>query len=566
MFKDRKYFLAGILLIAIIFIVNWSAVFQSTELRALDLFRTEHRSHPDIVIVAIDNKSIEEIGRWPWDRKVHADFLNTLRTSEPQVVAFDVNFSEKQNDVNDSAFAFAIGESAFPVLLSTQAIYVKGSDFPERALLPVINSSEVGHVNASQNEYGIVRKFPAPLTVSGETFLPFSFKVAELAGAEVPQSGGLLVNFAGGAGSFQTISYSDILNRRIESEDLSDKILLVGATASDLRDYLLAPVEAGILSGVEWHANVVDNILLSRPIREAPARYPLILGLILSLTVLLLPFSLRTSSVSKVFAGAAIGLPTLSFGLWQSGIAFPFFVNLAGVTIVFVARSFYKWYQTEVEKRRLHKTIQNRFSPQVIDAIMKDPKLLKLGGERKEVTVLFSDIRSFTTISESIEPETLSLLLHEYFTEMTEEVLATDGVLDKFIGDAVMAFWGAPIEQSDQADRAVKAALGMLKRLKVLQEKWKEKGWPFVDIGIGIHSGLATVGNMGSEKRFDYTVIGDTVNAASRLEGLNKEYKTNLIISEATLKKLTLSVHSKSLGSATVKGKTQGINIFEVTE
>jgi adenylate cyclase len=136
--------------------------------------------------------------------------------------------------------------------------------------------------------------------------------------------------------------------------------------------------------------------------------------------------------------------------------------------------------------------------------------------------------------------------------------------LDKFIGDAVMAFWGAPIEQKDQADRAVKAALGMLRRLKVLQEKWKNLGWPVVDIGIGIHTGLVTVGNMGSEKRFDYTVIGDTVNVASRLEGLNKDYKTHFIISEATKQKLTIPIQSRPLGEATVKGKQQAIKIFEV--
>ena len=195
---------------------------------------------------------------------------------------------------------------------------------------------------------------------------------------------------------------------------------------------------------------------------------------------------------------------------------------------------------------------------------MRDSKLLKLGGEKREVTVLFSDIRNFTTISESMNPEDLSSLLHEYFTEMTEEVMSTDGVLDKFIGDAVMAFWGAPIEQADQADRAVKAARGMLSRLTILQEKWGSKNLPFIDIGIGIHSGFAIVGNMGSEKRFDYTVIGDTVNTASRLEGLNKEYKTHLIISEATLKKLSIPIQPKPLGETHVKGKTQGINIFEI--
>ena len=566
MSSNRKFYLAGLALVLVLFFINWTNLAHTTELRVLDLFRTTHTPHPDIILVAIDNKSIQEIGRWPWDRSVHADLLNSLKSYKPRLVAFDINFSEKQDDLNDSAFAFSIEQSSFPVILSVQAIFTKGNDVPQLVLKPVINAKHFGHVNVSESTDGVIREFPTTLSFGNETFLPLSFKAAELVGVGVKSSKDLLVNFAGRAGSFQTISYSDILNRKVDSESLQDKILLIGATASDLRDYLFAPVSGGILAGVEWHANVLDNILLSREITLATNYYHLLLGLVLWLIILLLPFSRKTDVISKIFGVTLIGLPILSFVLWQKGLAFPFFVNLIGLILIFVARSFYKWYQTEMEKRKLYKTIQNRFSPQVVDAILRDPKLLKLGGEKKEVTVLFSDIRSFTTISESLDPETLSTFLQEYFTEMAEEVLSTDGVLDKFIGDAVMAFWGAPIEQSDQADRAVEAALGMLRRLKVLQKKWAAKGWPLIDIGIGIHSGAATVGNMGSEKRFDYTVIGDTVNVASRLEGLNKEYKTHLIISEATLEKLSKKPETRSLGEVVVKGKHQAVNIFAIID
>jgi adenylate cyclase len=199
-----------------------------------------------------------------------------------------------------------------------------------------------------------------------------------------------------------------------------------------------------------------------------------------------------------------------------------------------------------------------------MDAILKDPEKLKLGGERREVTILFSDIRSFTSMTESLPPQVLTRLLHEYFSEMTEEVLATDGVVDKYIGDAIMAFWGAPIPQPDQANRAVTTALNMIRRLKTLQEKWKEEGYPELDIGIGINLGVATVGNFGSTKRFDYTVIGDAVNAASRIEGLNKQYKSNIIISESTKRQLTLELKTEDLGEVPVKGKEKPIRIFRV--
>ncbi len=248
--------------------------------------------------------------------------------------------------------------------------------------------------------------------------------------------------------------------------------------------------------------------------------------------------------------------------LWQQ---FIFNMGVAVISwIVLFIFGFRYWSKKESEKREIRETFQHYFSPQVMEAILKDPEKLKLGGERREVTILFSDIRSFTSMTESLPPQVLTRLLHEYFSEMTEEVLATDGIVDKYIGDAIMAFWGAPIPQPDQANRAVTTALNMIRRLKTLQEKWKKEGYPELDIGIGINLGVATVGNFGSTKRFDYTVIGDAVNAASRIEGLNKQYKSNIIISESTKRQLTLKLETEDLGEVPVKGKEKPIRIFRV--
>ena len=187
-----------------------------------------------------------------------------------------------------------------------------------------------------------------------------------------------------------------------------------------------------------------------------------------------------------------------------------FNIAIAGISwLVLFLFGFHYWSRKETEKRELRGAFQNYFSPQVMEAILNEPDKLKLGGERREVTILFSDIRSFTALTESLPPQTLTHLLHEYFSEMTEAVLATDGIVDKYIGDAIMAFWGAPIPQPDQADRAVRTAIDMLRRLKKLHEKWRKEEQPQLDIGIGINLGVATVGNFGSSKRYDYTVIGD---------------------------------------------------------
>jgi class 3 adenylate cyclase len=232
--------------------------------------------------------------------------------------------------------------------------------------------------------------------------------------------------------------------------------------------------------------------------------------------------------------------------------------------VIFLLFAAWYWSQAEAEKRQIREAFQKYFSPRIMEAILADPSRLGLGGQRREVTILFSDIRSFTKVTEQLPPQQLTRLLQDYFTAMTDEVMATDGIVDKFIGDAIMAFWGAPIEQPDQADRAVQTAMNMITRLRTLKEKWAAEGYPVIDIGIGINLGVATVGNFGSTKRYDYTLLGDAVNAASRLEGLNKRFQSTVIISDSTKKQLTLNVKTHDLGSVTVDGREEPIRVHRV--
>jgi adenylate cyclase len=196
--------------------------------------------------------------------------------------------------------------------------------------------------------------------------------------------------------------------------------------------------------------------------------------------------------------------------------------------------------------------------------MLKNPDKLKLGGDKKELSVLFSDIRGFTTLAEEMEPEALVNLLNEYLTEMTDVVFEFDGLLDKYIGDAVMAVWGAPLEQTDHPVRACRTALKMLDRLTKMQQQWEAEGTPRLDIGIGINTGPMVVGNMGSERRFDYTVMGDSVNLASRLEGINKEYGTQVVISEFTYEQVKDDFFCRELDAVRVKGRARPVNIYEL--
>lgn len=244
--------------------------------------------------------------------------------------------------------------------------------------------------------------------------------------------------------------------------------------------------------------------------------------------------------------------------LFSSGLA------VASFLVFLLLAAFYS-ERKESEKRAIREAFQHYFSPQIMEAILREPERLRPGGQRREVTILFSDIRSFTGLTEKLPPQQLTRLLHEYYDAMTEEVFATDGIVDKYIGDAIMAFWGAPIEQPDQADRAVTTAMNMIKRLRQLQEKWAEEGFSVLDVGIGINLGIATVGNLGSTRRFDYTLVGDAVNAASRIEALTREYQNHIIISDTTKSQLTIPVTTKDLGDVIVRGKEKPIRIYEVT-
>ena len=231
---------------------------------------------------------------------------------------------------------------------------------------------------------------------------------------------------------------------------------------------------------------------------------------------------------------------------------------------IYLGIAIYRYVKEEREKKKIRGAFQYYLTASVINEMLKDPTNLKLGGDKKDLSVLFSDIRGFTTISEKLTPEELVRLLNEYLTAMTNIVFKYEGLLDKYMGDAIMAVFGAPLDQPDHARRACLTALEMMEDLHKLQKKWEAEGRPILNIGIGINTGDMVVGNMGSEMRFDYTVMGDMVNLGSRLEGINKEYGSNIILSEFTYNVVQDSVSCRELDWVRVKGKNKPVKIFEL--
>jgi adenylate cyclase len=374
------------------------------------------------------------------------------------------------------------------------------------------------------------------------------------------------INYRGKDHTFPYLSASDVIRGRVPSGEIEDKIVLVGAVATGIYDLRVTPL-ASVFPGVEVHANIIDNILKGDFIVR-----PEWASLVDMFSLLLLGFGLGWLFPRlRPVPGAGVMLLVFVAHLYVNTILMVnggYWLNVIYPSLLipmgYLGVSIYKYIHEEREKRKIKGAFQFYVTPAVVHQMLQDPNALKLGGEKKVLSVLFSDIRGFTSLSESLPPEGLVHLLNEYLTEMTNVVFRHDGTLDKYIGDAVMAIYGAPLPQEDHPERACLSALDMMEDLHKLQTRWAAEGKPAIDIGIGINTGEMVVGNMGSERRFDYTVIGDEVNLASRLEGLNKQYGTHVIISEFTQSLVRDHILCRELDLVRVKGKAKPVRIFEV--
>ncbi|MFZ5762111.1 MAG: CHASE2 domain-containing protein [Thermodesulfobacteriota bacterium] len=379
------------------------------------------------------------------------------------------------------------------------------------------------------------------------------------------ESGQITVNFRGPAYTFPYLSAADALAGR-DLDQLQGKYVLIGTSAAGLLDLRATPF-SNIYPGVEVHANIIDNVLKGDPFShdfytEIGLTYTIIILGGLFLSALLAHTSALAGGLGGILLIEATVVGNYHLFFKQNelvGVVYP----LATVIVVFMIVTLFNYFYEGRERRFISKAFGHYVSPQVVEEISKNPERLSLKGEQKVLTVLFSDIRGFTTISEKMSPEELGRFMNDYLTAMSNIVMAMKGTVDKYIGDAIMAIWGAPLDDAEHAANCVRAAFGMMAKLNEMRPQWEERGLPVVDIGIGINSGLMSVGNFGSEQRFDYTVMGDNVNLASRLEGSNKTYGTNIIVSEYTRDALGDGFFCRFVDMVRVKGKALPVKIYE---
>jgi adenylate cyclase len=393
-------------------------------------------------------------------------------------------------------------------------------------------------------------------------------RVGDAYALDVDDVGQVPLNYYGRYQDFPTWSATDVLHGRIAPAELKGKIVLIGTTAVGTWDQRVTPFDK-IAPGVITHATFVDNVLHRELLEKS--------GVILVLEVfLMLALSVGLAAVfAKVTSSAALPTLILCGGAWtgvallalsRANVVLALGMPLSQMLAMFLVATSYRFFSEEREKRRARETFSRFLAPAIVEDVLAKGGAVQLGGDKRVLTVLFSDIRGFTSISEKLDPHLLLELLNEYLTPMTDIVVSDhQGTLDKYIGDAIMAFWGAPQAQEDHALRACRAALGMMERLGGLRGRWQERGLPDIDIGIGINTGPMSVGFVGSQDRFyNYTVLGDAVNLASRLEGANKEYGTHVILGPETYAQVKDAVVARELDLVRVKGKHRPVEIYEL--
>jgi adenylate cyclase len=352
----------------------------------------------------------------------------------------------------------------------------------------------------------------------------------------------------------------------IDPAAFRDKLVFVGVTAAGLFDVFETPFAGGLMPGIQIHASVADDFLSYRVMRPESRTVRVALIVVFAVIVGLIATWLPAWWAAAAFAAILAAFAFVATQLFAGG----HWINVTQPTLAASLALFggvgYQYFFEGREKRKMKRLFGQYVSKDVYEQLVANPDLARLGGQRREMTVLFSDIRGFTTVSEKGQPEDIVKTLNEYFTRMVEIVFVNKGTLDKFVGDMVMALFGAPLDDPKHAEHAVDAALEMIRELNRLNEKWTAEGRPALDIGIGISTGPMIAGNIGSEAIMSYTVIGDSVNLGARLESLNKEYGTRIIISEATRAALPDRYVFRPLGDVVVKGKTKPVAIFEVKE
>lgn len=613
---------------AVLLILYFGNFLESYELRTYDQlcrFDARDAGKPrDTVLVAVDQGSLEAAGgqgiNWPWPRQMYAPIVEFCLAAGARAVVFDVLFTESSSyGVEDDlllAEALRKGRTFLPVFLSREerpqptdekliidrlALSMEDRLAQTRTpyksiILPVDvlarSTYGFGNVEIPPDADGIYRRMPlvflyrdkwmpalglSAFAYGGEK-LPTVLEENRLsvAGISIPllSDGNFLLRYYGDGREFPRFSAFNVIQSHLALQEggepsyppelFRDKIVFVGFTAPGLYDLKPTPTSS-IYPGAAIHATLVEN-LLRKDFRTRISTISLLALTAAAATAAALTVMLVASfwKLGLLIAAYAVGLVLLDVTAFGKNLWIDVVLPLTGLLLSFATATTFSYATEGRQRRQIKQMFSHYMSDLLLEDLLKNPDKLRLGGEKRVLTVFFSDLAGFTSLSEKLKPEEVVSLLNRYLTEMTDIIMESGGLIDKYEGDAIMAFWGAPIPQEDHAARACYAALDNQHRLAELRKEFAAAGLPPVYSRIGINTGEMIIGNMGSSKRFDFTVIGDNVNLASRLEGAGKEYGTGIIISEATFSQAADRVEVRELDFLQVKGKEIPVRIYEL--
>ena len=554
-------------------------------------YQQEQASSGDVVLIGIDDRAIDELGPYStWGRDVFAGLIRALNASEevrPAAICLDILFTGVSNEEDDNALAEAAAEYGNVIVgssvefgtrlnadrtLDTQSIVTVSE--PYEALAAAAN---VGNINAMLDSDGIARHHLLAVTMpDGSTRRSMALMAAEMLRAyrgeepvELPRTRGLgfwYLPFTGTPGAFdEGISAADVLNGDIPAEYFSGRIVMIGPYSVGLGDNYPTSIDHGeYMYGLEIQANAVEALLYPDYKTEVPLLPQLIALWVLAAALPAAAARKRFRLTAAVWLAETAGWLALARILYSRGLLLTILWVPLGLTLLFGAAVVFRTWQYGAEKRAITGMFKHYVAPEIVNELIRQgPEALALGGRTADIAVLFVDVRGFTAMSENLPPEEVVAILNEYLTLVTDCVIGNRGTLDKFVGDAAMAVWGSPLKQEDYVMLAVRAAMDMVRNSRALSEKLTKKYGRTVSFGIGIHTGEAVVGNMGSAIHMDYTAIGDTVNTAARLEA--NAPGGHVYISRAVADALEGRISYTSLGgSIPLKGKKEGFEVLDL--
>jgi len=589
---------------------KFSSGIEDSRFSVRHLLGRSPEAHRDVLVVTIDEQSVNKLGRWPWNRKIIGDLIGNLR--EASIVALDIVFSETTTPEDDrylsekiaeagnvvAGFFFrskaseTITEEALSYLEDCAVMRVRmlsdRTDLEEfyysEVNIPEVSGAALScaFFNIFPDVDGLFRHYPLAYIYKGDIFPSLAMqamrsylnenieieldargiKEFKLGDFNIRDNNYLTINYYP---EVRQVSAFDVISGVLPPSFFKGKIILIGSTEIGIYDMRATPVDP-VTPGVFLHYSVASNFLKKEFLHSSVAADILMILLSLFMTAMASLHSRIMVRIGLYLGVFIVIFVTVNALFIEFLLLLNFSLPLLSSLLLAIVMEVFIFIKASTQAAEMRRAFSSYVSPDLVKDIVNNPQNLKLGGEEREVTALFSDIRKFSSISEGLPPDRLVYLLNRVFDPMTKTIIKNRGLLDKYIGDEIMAIFNAPIDVENHAEMACKSALEMVVNLKEVNEIFKRENLPAVDIGIGVNTGPATVGNMGSSLRFDYTAIGDTINLASRLEGMNKEYRTGIIVSSVTRKLVEGSFLFRKIDKVRVKGRATSETIYELME